>query len=131
MTKRQSPERRAHLAVLGYLRTVLHGNPIIHHSPNELGLSGVQAERLVGRHKQLGMVPGYPDLVAITFHGDLYFEVKAEGGSLSTAQKDVHADLRRLGRKVAVVRSIDDVREYLAAWGIPTRETRPDGELIP
>ena len=131
MTKRQAPERRAHLAILSYLRTVLHGNPKIHHSPNEFGMSGDGIARQIAKHKDMGMVPGWPDLVAVTFHGDLYFEVKAEGGSLSTAQKDVHADLRRLGRKVAVVRSIDDVRDHLAAWGIPTRETHPEGECIP
>lgn len=121
--KRQSPERKAHLAVLEFLRAVLHGNPVIHHSPNELGLSGDAAARQVAKHKHLGMTPGFPDLVAFTFHGPLFFEIKAEGGSVTPAQRAVHADLSRLGYRCGVVRSVDDVRERLAAWGIPTRET--------
>ena len=124
--KRQSPERTIHLAVLAYLRRVLHGNPVIHHSANELGLSGDAAARQVAKHKHLGMVPGFPDLVAFTFHGPLFFEVKAEGNTATAAQQAVHADLRRLGNRVAVVRSIEDVREHLAKWGIPTRETHPE-----
>lgn len=123
---RQSPERTIHLAILQFLRSTLYGGPIIHHSANEIGLSGRDVARHIANAKHMGMVPGYPDLVCHTFHGDLFFEVKAEGNSLTPAQKAVHADLIRLNRKVAVVRSIDDVREKLAEWGIPTRETDPD-----
>lgn len=128
--KRQSPERQVHLAVLDYLRRVLHGNPIIHHSPNELGLSGEAAARQVAKHKHLGMVPGFPDLVAITFHGPLFFEVKAGANGVTPAQRSVHADLHRLNCRCAVVRSIEDVRRALAEWSIPTRETHP-GEWEP
>ena len=131
MTRRQSPERAIHLAILGYLRSVLIGNPLIHHSPNEFGMSGAEIARQVAKHKDLGMVPGFPDLIVLGFHGALFFEVKAEGGSLTASQRLVHADLERLGYRVAVVRSIDDVRAALAAWGIPTRETHPEGDLIP
>jgi len=128
--KRQSPERISHLAILDYLRGVLHGNPLIHHSPNELGLSGEAAARQVAKHKHLGMVPGFPDLVAFTFHGPLFFEVKAAANTATAPQRAVHADLTRLNYRVAVVRSIEDVRAALAAWGIPTRETHP-GEWEP
>lgn len=124
--KRQSPERTIHLAVLAYLRRVLHGNPVIHHSANEIGLSGKDVARHIANAKHMGLVPGYPDLVCHTFHGDLFFEVKSEGNGLTPAQRAVHADLARLNRKVAVVRSIEDVREHLAKWGIPTRETHPE-----
>ena len=128
---RQAPERKAHLTILEFLRTVLIGNPIIHHSPNEFGMSGGEVARQIAKHKHLGMLPGFPDLVALTFHGPLCFEVKADGGSLSPAQKAVHADLTRLGYRIAVVRGIEDVRSRLAEWGIPTRETHSEGELIP
>ena len=131
MASRQSPERQAHLAILGYLRAVLYGNPIIHHSPNELGLSGPAAARQVAKHKMLGMTPGFPDLVAMTFHGPLFFEIKAGRNSASPAQDAVAADLKRLGYRFAIVRSIEDTRAALAAWGIPTRETDPQGEVIP
>ncbi len=128
---RQSPERIVHLAVLDFLRAVLFGNPVIHHSPNELGLSGAAAARQVAKHKHLGMTSGFPDLVAFTFHGPLFFEVKAEGNYPTPAQRAVHADLERMGYRCAVVRSIDDVRVALARWGIPTRETEPNGEMLP
>ena len=39
--------------------------------------------------------------------------------------------LKRLGYRFAIVRSIEDTRAALAAWGIPTRETDPQGEVIP
>jgi hypothetical protein len=125
------PERISHLAILQYLRAALLGNPIIHHSPNELGLSGQDAARQVAKHKHLGMVPGFPDLVAFTFHGPLFFEIKAAASKPTAPQESVHADLRRLNYRVAVVRSIDDVRAALAAWGIPTRDSEPKGELMP
>lgn len=129
--KREQPERLVHLAVLEYLRTFLIGNPVIHHSPNELGLSGEAAARQVAKHKHLGMCVGFPDLVAFTFHGPLFFEVKAGRNSTSQTQRECHDDLTRLGYRVAVVRSVDDVRDALARWGIPTTESRPSGELIP
>ncbi|ARO14420.1 hypothetical protein BVG79_01074 [Ketogulonicigenium robustum] len=128
---RQSPERAVHLAVLAYLRAVLFGNPVIHHSPNELGLSGPAAARQVAKHKHLGMTSGFPDLVAFTFHGPLFFEVKADGNYPTPIQKALHADLERLNYRCAVVRSVDDVRAALARWGIPTRETMPEGEMVP
>lgn len=129
--KRQSPERAIHLSILGYLRKVLIGNPVIHHSPNEFGMSGDAVARQIAKHKHLGMVSGYPDLVCHTFHGDLFFEVKAGRNDASESQEAVIADLRRLGRKVAVVRSIEDVRRALAEWGIPTRENTEPRELMP
>lgn len=125
------PERINHLAILAYLRTALLGNPVIHHSPNELGIKGKEAARQVAKHKHLGMEPGFPDLVAFTFHGPLFFEVKAAANKPTAPQEACHADLRRMNYRVAVVRSIDDVRAALAAWGIPTRDGESGGELIP
>ena len=49
-------------------------------------------------------------------------EVKAKGNYASPAQKEVHAELTRLGYHVAVFRSIDDVRKCLQEWGIGFRE---------
>ena len=125
-TDREGP---VHLSVLNYLRTVLHG-AVVHHSPNAFGMAGADVARQIAKHKHMGMVPGFPDLLALTFHGPLFFEVKAEGG-LSEAQKAFHADLRRMNYRVAVVRCVEDVRCALAEWGIPTRESHPTGELMP
>ena len=45
--------------------------------------------------------------------------------------RDAVQRLKRLGYRFAIVRSIEDTRAALAAWGIPTRETDPQGEVIP
>ena len=124
---RAAPERATHIAVLDYLRSVLFGNPLIHHSPNELGLSGHEAARQVAKHKRLGMRPVFPDLVVFAHAGVMFFEVKTATGRITTAQSSVRDDLHRLGfLRFATVRSVADVREALAAWGIPTRENHPE-----
>jgi len=97
-TDREGP---VHRAVLAYLSLMFPG-AVIHHSPNEFGMAGAAVARQIAKHKSLGMVPGWPDLVAMTFHGPLFFEVKAEGG-LTDAQVQVHADLRRMNYRVATV----------------------------
>ena len=51
-----------------------------------------------------------------------FLEVKTETGKLNLKQKKLHPRLRQLGFKVAVVRSIDDVRDALIAWRIPRLE---------
>jgi hypothetical protein len=119
-TNREMP---VHLAVLGYLRTVLPPHAIIHHAANELGLSGPAAARAVAKAKHLGMMPGWPDLeVFVCGHPPMFFEVKADGGRLTDAQKEVADRLTGAGCNVAVVRGIADVRAALAAWDVKTRE---------
>ena len=75
-----------------------------------------------------GAVAGFPDIMGITFTGPFFMEVKASGGVLSPAQKAFRDRLAVLGYgRWAVVRSIDDAKDALAAWGIPTREA---GSLV-
>mgnify|MGYP003442690372 CR=1 FL=1 len=110
-----------HRAILHYLRVVLPG-AIIHHSASE-GVRGGKAGYLDGaKRKGMGQVSGFPDILALTEAGPLFFEVKAEGSYASPAQKAMHGQLAALGYSVAVVRSVEDVREVLAAWGVATRE---------
>lgn len=115
-TDRENPIQRA---IIDYLRHVLPGC-LIHHSPNELGMSGQAAARQIAKAKHNGMLPGFPDLVVAHDGGIMFLEVKAEGNYLTENQRDVHLTLASLGHRVAVVRSIDDVRELLGKWGIPT-----------
>ena len=110
-------ERPIHLAVLHYLRLKFPGC-VIHHSPNELALKGREVAMQIAKAKHFGMAVGFPDLVAFTSHGALFFEVKAEGNYLTPEQKAVGEKLTAAGFRHAVVRSVDDVDEALEAWGV-------------
>lgn len=121
---RRSIELPIHRAILIYLRAVLPAGSLVHHSPNEFDASGPLIARQVAKHKSMGMVVGWPDLEAITAQGVLFFEVKAPGSPVSAAQREVHEALAAMGHRVAVVRSIDDVRAALGGWGIATREVK-------
>lgn len=119
-TNLEAPIQRA---ILRYLRTVLP-DAIIHHSASE-GTRGGKEGWLDGAiRKGMGQLPGFPDLIVLPQAeiGPLFFEVKSEGGYTSQAQKTMHEQLRKLGYRVAVARSIEDVRESLLAWGVWTRE---------
>ena len=48
--------------------------------------------------------------------------VKADKGRVSEAQEALHRRAGALGYRTTVVRSIDDTRAALAAWGVETRE---------
>jgi hypothetical protein len=119
MAPREDP---IHRSILQYLRIALPGALVVH-AANEVALSGSEVARAISKAKSLGMVPGFPDLVVFPASsvGPLFFEVKAKGGTLSAAQRDVTATLDGLGYRVALVRSIEDVAARLADWGIPNR----------
>jgi len=117
-------ERAIQRAVVAYLRQVLP-RAIVHHSVNEQALSGRdrRAASIAMHNAKLdGMLPGWPDIEVLTDERTLFFEVKREGGKLSPAQAGIHEQIRALGYSVAVVRSVDDVREALTEWAVPTAE---------
>lgn len=73
------------------------------------------------KEKRRGMKRGFPDLILTgAFHGLL--EVKKEGGRLKIEQREWADWLSSQQVPIAVVRSIDDVRETLAAWGVNVKE---------
>jgi len=119
MVDREAPIQRA---IVTYLRAVLPPDNIVHHSANE-GVRGGRSGVLDGmRKRDMGQTAGFPDLVVLTHRGALFLEVKAEGGRVSPAQHEVHDRLRAMGYRVAVVRSVDDVRETLREWSFPTAD---------
>lgn len=89
--------------------------------PNGAHLAGDKMARMrqMAAMKADGLRPGFPDLllyprrIACVGH----FEIKTEGGKLSPAQVDCIAWLQGRGHRVAVIRSIDDARDTLIAWG--------------
>lgn len=119
-TDRESP---IHRAIVAYLRLALP-DAMTHHCRNEINKRGTAIARELAQAKAKGAVTGFPDLIVLPFAHIpvMFFEVKAEGGYASPEQKAVHERLTALGYRVAIVRSIDDVRERLAAWGVSTRE---------
>jgi hypothetical protein len=78
----------------------------------------------------MGARSGVPDLLIICAGKALLIEIKTEKGRLSEAQMACHAEIMAAGGRVAVIRSLDDLREVLAFWEIPVRETKPSTERI-
>lgn len=119
--KRVNREAPIQRAIVAYLRKVLP-DAIIHHAKNEINKRGKGIQIELAQAKRNGSLTGFPDLIVLPFStlGPMFFEVKAEGNYATPAQKEVHEHLTRLGYRVAVVRSIDDVRECLTEWSVPT-----------
>ena len=117
---RRDVEGPIHRAILAYLRATLP-HALIHHSPGESDMAGADRARM--KAASLGTMRGWPDLqVSLRYGVTLYFEVKSPSGRVTPDQAAVGAALMDLGNHWAVVRSVDDVRECLAEWGIKTRE---------
>lgn len=97
---------------------------IIHHCANEGNRGGVKGIRDGARKKAMGQVAGFPDVVMLGWAkiGPVFFEVKTAKGYPSTTQKALHAQLAHLGYRVAVVRSIEDVKAALNQWVIGAAE---------
>lgn len=132
--KRRSKPRRLeepiHIAIVRYLESVLPRHWIVHHSRNG-GLS--KAEN--GRAKAMGAKAGWLDIVIVGQEEWLdryedgvmvptmwFLEVKDDDGVLSATQKEFIKKLDRLNVKHRVVRSIDDARQALQDWRLPSRE---------
>jgi hypothetical protein len=110
-------EARIQAAIVEWVR-VAAPSVMVFAIPN----GGLRTKAEAARMRWTG-VAGIPDLAIVVPGGRIHFiEVKAPGGSLSPAQRDVHDRLVSLGTPSAVVRSIDDARLAFDLWGIKTRE---------
>lgn len=70
--------------------------------------------------KARGLKPGIPDHVVMHPGTVLWLELKVpKTGRVSAAQKLRHEELRALGHRVAVCRSVTDVLDALRTYGIP------------
>lgn len=119
MPQRDKPEAKVQIAIIRWLRTVMP-NAMIHHSVNEGNRGGRQGMLDGARKKNMGMMPGFPDLIIITQkHAQPVFciEVKGPKGTVSSVQKQVHDMLRQRNVPVCVAKSVDDVRDFLQAEG--------------
>lgn len=121
--KRKSPERTVQISIVKWLREVMP-KAIVQQTRNETHKRGQAGAIAGGMNKMMGAWTGFPDLIVLPFAnvGPFFLEVKAEGGRTSEAQKECHIRLKNLGYPVAVVRSVDDVREFLQETGIGFQE---------
>lgn len=122
--RRGTPEADLQRAVVRWLRLVLPGDAIVHHSPNETG-DGSEAARkrqavLVG----MGVFPGFADVVVLARGRVLFLELKSPTGSLSDDQKEFRRRVWAQGLPWALVRSLDDAADALDAFGISYLRTR-------
>lgn len=102
-------ERELHRDVARYLDHV-SGDLFAAHVPNGEKRSRLTAAILVG----MGVKPGVADFVVMLPESrTIWIELKAEGGSLSSAQRDFRATCERLGHAYFVCRSVIDVRSAL------------------
>jgi len=131
-------EFEIHAAIVDWLTLALPRGSLLHHSPNE----GRHHVRYRTKLKRLGLHTGWPDLELLVpieywlfsrgrssghvqgfqgdqpqdmlFWGPIFLEVKAARGKLTKAQKAVLEQLTALGAHCAIVRSIDETRDFLA-----------------
>ena len=123
MGKRIDREGPIQRSIVSHLRRVLP-MAIVHHCKNEINKRGGHIARELQQATLAGVVKGFPDILVLPYAvmGPMFFEVKAPGNYPDSTQKALHETLRNLGYRVAVVRSIDDVRETLREWNVPTIE---------
>lgn len=118
-------EFHIHVAIVCYLRAVLPADWLVHHSRN-----GGMSKSENSRAKSMGALAGWPDIEiagretygGLTVPATYYIEVKAPGGYTSSEQRKIHSSLSRLGCKVGIARSVDDVRSLIREWHLPSRE---------
>ena len=109
--RKAQPEAAIQRAIIARLRL---SGIVCHHSPNAAKRSVIGGRRV----KQDGMITGWPDLTVVGREGLVAFlEVKAPGGKLSPAQREIGDMLARMGHTWAVVRSQEQAVTWLQAWG--------------
>ena len=117
-------ELAIHRSVLAYLTLAL---PREATRPWHCASGEKRDEATAAKLKTMGVIPGLADLMFV-WRGRLYaVEVKSPTGRSSTYQRAWREELETAGGAYAVVTSIDDAREALARWGVPTREVRHMG----
>lgn len=113
MAKRIDHEGPIHRACIAYLEAALPG-AVVFHPSNELPIRGGNAAKVLAKAKMNGTTPGYPDIICHWMGMTMLFEVKAEGGYLSPAQRAMKERLEAQAIPYAVVRGIEDVKDALA-----------------
>lgn len=111
------PEQKLHIAVAEYLKLVLLPQTFwtsIDHAGGGF---------TVGRYRKArGVKKGLPDIYILNNGWSYHIELKTEGGKLEPEQLACHQWIVMAGGKIAICRSVNDVANTLADWGIRTRD---------
>jgi hypothetical protein len=122
------PPKRRHLeddlqrAVVQFLRVALPFDAVFYAVPN----GGLRHSRAAARMVGLGLRSGIPDLAIVWRGHALFVELKTARGSLSPAQRQMHARLHVAGAEVMTCRSVECVENSLREIGVPLRATSGD-----
>lgn len=116
--KRTHLEDNLQMAVAQYLRYQCQ-HTHWWHTPNSIKASGdpIKRGRTINRFKQMGMLPGVPDIIIFWTGGRGAIELKVGNNDLTQAQRNFEQQWRHFGGQFSVCRSIDDVEASLRLWG--------------
>lgn len=114
-------EAQTQQAIVEFLRAVLFSTYRVVAIPN--GATRTASGR--ASNAVAGLTPGAPDLMVVG-HGRVWFiEVKSRTGKLTSAQHEWGDWCFKIGLVGwCCARNVEDVRDALVHWKIPTRETR-------
>lgn len=121
---RATPEADIQRAIVQALRLALPLGAIVHASCHEVRGSSDWARRMQEINKGMGALAGFADLVVLASGTVLFLEVKTSTGHPSQAQMRFAGLAEGQGHAYAVVRSIEDALDALAAHGIEHRRLR-------
>ena len=118
LTAPVAAEDELHASVADALRYLCPSDAVV----NTWELRNASSAIEGARRKRLGALPGFPDC-GVFWRGRLVLlELKrSRGGQLSPAQKALHPRLEAAGFPVAVVRSVPEALDAVAAAGVPLR----------
>jgi hypothetical protein len=118
LTAPVAPEHELHVAVGDALHYLLPSDAVF----TSWDLANAKSAIEGARKKRRYCVPGWPD-VGIWWRGTVVLlELKrGRGGALSEAQRALHPRLAAAGFPVAVVRSVPEALDAVAAAGVPLR----------
>lgn len=125
-------EDKVQAAMVQYLRLVLPKAWKVHSSPN-----GGLSKRANARAKIKGTLRGWTDIEiagqetldlgedeTLTLPMMYFIEVKTQEkhSKVEDHQRDLHDDLKKLGFRVGVARSLDELKELILSWNLPVRD---------
>jgi hypothetical protein len=119
MTRRNHPEDVLHIAAAQYLDLALPKDA----AWTTVEHGGKRTKTEAGKLKAKGLKRGWPDVQIVYRERLILFELKAPGGTLSPAQKEMHAQLSLAGALVfpGFVTRVEQIEGFLRGCGVPLR----------
>lgn len=117
--RRAAPEHSLQRDIVRLLKMMLSDTAVIFHGANEGKRSAIAGKAL----KDIGLLPGLPDLGIVDCQRVYWMELKAGRKVPTATQYECHRALQRAGSPVAIVRSIDEAMSAVQNWGLSVRGT--------